>query len=153
MINILSKKWELDTANRYKNRVKFITPPGHVELRQCLKYIEVRAVGMDRHCSKVREDAIESLEQAISVQPHLSEVKYSVGFYCPGSLSSQLHACEYNCRFERAIICKRNQKCFDSQPLSPQYFLWFEVSINDIFMPCDASCNNSSKNFSSGCII
>ena len=128
IVNGLLKKWKLDRENRFRNHVKFITPPGCVELRHCLKYIEIRAVGgIDKHCNKVREEVMEVVKQVVSVQPHLNETKYCIGFYCPGSLSSPLHACEYDCSFEKALVCTKREKCFDSMPLSSSYALWFEV--------------------------
>ena len=132
LVNSLSQKWVLDKSNRFRNRVKFITPPGYVELRQCLKYIEIRAVEMASFYSNIREEAVQCLESVIAVQPHLKATEYSIGFYCPGSLSTHLHACKYSCKFVKALICTKDPKCFDSKPLSPQYRVWFEVSLSII---------------------
>ena len=130
LINELSNKWEnIDKTERFRNKVKFITPPGYVELRHCLKYIEVRAVNMESHCPRINDETFECLENVLKVQPHLEETKYMMGFYCPGSLSSDHpHTCEYSCTFDKALICTKSQKCFDSRPLPPQYNLWFKVS-------------------------
>ena len=130
LVNSLSQKWDLDKSNRFRNRVKFITPPGYVELRQCLKYIEIRAVEMALFYSNIREEAVQCLEGVIAVQPHLKATEYSIGFYCPGSLSTHLHACKYSCKFVEALICTKDPKCFDSKPLSPRYRVWFEVSLS-----------------------
>ena len=130
LVNSLSQKWDLDKSNRFRNRVKFITPPGYVELRQCLKYIEIRAVEIASHHRKIREEAVQCLDDVIAVQPHLKATKYSIGFYCPGSLSTHLHACKYSCKFNRALICTKDPKCYDSEPLSPQHRVWFEVSLS-----------------------
>ena len=56
VVNELSQEWTLDEENRFRNRVKFIAPPGYVELRQCLKYIEVRAVNVESFCVSIREN-------------------------------------------------------------------------------------------------
>ena len=109
LINELSNKWEnIDKSSCFRNKVKFIIPPGYVELRHCLKYIEVRAVNMDPHCPRINDETFESLENVLKVQPHLEETKCMVGFYYPGSLSSDHpHTCKYSCKFDKALICTK----------------------------------------------
>ena len=130
LINEISNKWEnIDKSSRFRNKVKFIIPPGYVELRHCLKYIEVRAVNMEPHCPRINDETFECLENVLKVQPHLEEAKCMTGFYCPGSLSNDHpHTCKYSCTFDKALICTKNPRCFDSRPLPPQYILWFKVS-------------------------
>ena len=126
MVNVLSERWDLDESNRFRNRVKFTTPPGYVEIRQCLKYIEIRAERMSSYYKKIQEEAMKCIESVISVQPHIKETKYLIGFYCPGSLSTHLHVCRYSCSFDKALVCTNDPKCFDSKPLSPKHHLWFD---------------------------
>ena len=66
---------------------------------------EIRAVGgIDKHCNKVREEAMEVVKQVVSVQPHLNETKYCIGFYCPGSLSSHLKKLLFALNVRNALI-------------------------------------------------
>ena len=127
VINELSQEWTLDEENRFRNRVKFFAPPGYVELRQCLKYIEVRAVNVESFYVSIRENMSKCLENVTCIQPHLTETKHKFGFYCPGSLSSHLHPCEYSSKFAQALICTKTPKCFDPKLIPPQYKPWFQV--------------------------
>ena len=127
-INSLSREWPVDKENRFRNRVNFIVPPGRVEVRQCLKYIELRAVNLIPFCSQIHKKTIKSLEEIINVQPHLNETKFKTGFYCPDSHSSDhLHTCEYSHNFIEALICCNIPKCFESKELSKDYNPWFKV--------------------------
>ena len=131
MVNELSKEWELDEENRFRNRVTFITHPaaGYVELRHCLKYIEVRPINMVSFCTQILDKVLKCLQVISDIHPHLQETKCSIGFYCPGSLSSYLHPCKYNDSFVKALVCSKTPKCFKAERLPPQCIPWFEVSI------------------------
>ena len=130
LTNVLSKNWDLDEDNRFRNRVTFNYPPGVVELRNCIKYIEVRAIDVASHCNDIRKEVLKSSDEVISVQPHLNGTCVFHGFYCPGSLSSYLHPCKYIPKGDTGIVCLRDHKCYErSRALPPQFGAWFGVSI------------------------
>ena len=129
LMNILSEIWDLDKSNRFRNRVTFNYPPGVVELRNCIKYIEVRAIDVASHCNGIRKEVLMSVDEVISVQPHLNGIGVFDGFYCPGSLSSYLHPCKYIPKGDTGIVCLRDHKCYErSRTLPPQFGAWFGVS-------------------------
>ena len=129
LTNVLSEIWDLEKKNRFRNRVTFNYPPGVVELRNCIKYIEVRAIDVASHCNDIREEVLKSLDEVISVQPHLNGIGVFDGFYCPGSLSSYIHPCKYIPKGDTGIVCLRDHKCYEqSRALPPQLGAWFEVS-------------------------
>ena len=131
VVNELSKMWDLDKSNRFRNRVTFIYPPGVVELRQCIKYIEVRAINIESHCNEVRKVILDGLESVTCTQPHLKESKFFLGFYCPGSLSSDHpHPSKYTPTGDSGIICLKDPKCYSgSKSLPIQCGPWLGVSI------------------------
>ena len=129
VVNELSTKWKLDKENRFRNRVNFIVPPGHFELRQCLKYIEVRAYEISCICPEIRKTVCISLNEVINVQPHLNNTKFKFGFYCPDShMSGYPHPCEYNDDNIPALICCKRSRCFDCKLLPSMCFQWFKVT-------------------------
>ena len=129
LTNVLSKIWYLEKKNRFRNRVTFNYPPGVVELRNCIKYIEVRAINVAFYCNVIRKELLMSLDKVISVQPHLNGTCVFHGFYCPGSLSSYLHPCKYIPKGDTGIVCLRDHKCYEqSRALPPQFGAWFGVS-------------------------
>ena len=132
IVNDLSLKWDLNNDNRFRNRVAFVYPPGVIELRQCIKYIEVRAVGdMIDHCDSVREEMLKSLKVIASVQPHLNESDFFLGFYCPHShQSGNLHPSKYTPTGDGGIIClNHGSRCYSdaSEPVPVQCTPWFKV--------------------------
>ena len=131
VINQLSIKWRLDKSNRFRNRVTFVYPPGVVELRHCIKYIEVRAINVGSHCNQIRKEIVDSLEEVTRIQPQLEEGQFYLGVYCPGSLScDQLHPSEYTPTGDSGIICLKDPKCYNgSKSLPTQCSPWFGVSI------------------------
>ena len=129
LTNILSEIWHLIKKNRFRNRVTFNYPPGVVELRNCIKYIEVRAIDVASHCNDIRKKVLKSLDEVISVQPHLNGICFFYGFYCPGSLSSYLHPCKYIPIGDTGIVCLRDHKCYErSHALPAKFGAWFGVS-------------------------
>ena len=129
LTNVLSEIWDLEKKNRFRNRVTFNYPPGVVELRNCIKYIDVRAIAVASHCNDIREEVLKSLDEVISVQPHLNCIGVFDGFYCPGSLSSYIHPCKYIPKGDTGIVCLRDHKCYEqSRALPSQFGAWFEVS-------------------------
>ena len=133
VVNELSKTWDLDKNNRFRNRVTFVYPPGVVELRQCIKYIEIRAINTESHCNEVRKEILDSLESVTRTQPHLKESKFFLGIYCPGSLSSNHpHPSKYTPKGDSGIICLKDPKCYSrSKSLPTQCGPWFGVSTRD----------------------
>ena len=129
LTNVLSKIWHLIKKNRFRNRVTFKYPPGVVELRNCIKYIEVRAIDVASHSNDIRKEVLKSVDEVISAQPHLNGINVFDGFYCPGSLSSYLHPCKYIPKGDTGIVCLRDHECYEqSRALPLQFGAWFGVS-------------------------
>ena len=141
----LSKKLKLDQTNRYRNRATFIFGLSHIEIRSCLTFIEIRLTGshaITKSCTSVRKAVVDSVNAALSVQPHISAgtEKCFIGFYCPGcflpSTPVALHPCEYLCEdddLNRALLCNNKPRCGgfnESFPVSPEQNVWFEVRIH-----------------------
>ena len=142
----LSKKWKLDPANRYRNRVTFFGGLSHIEIRSCLAFIEVRLTGshaITKICTSVRKSVIDCLNAVLRVQPHISvsTVKFFIGFYCPGCFlpctPAALHPCECLCEdddFNRTLLCNNEPQCesFNAAfQVSPEQNVWFQVMIHD----------------------
>ena len=130
LTNVLSEIWDLEKKDRFRNRVTFNYPPGVVELRNCIRYIEVRAINVAFYCNVIRKELLKSLGEVISAQPHLNGTCFFNGFYCPRSqFSKYLHPCKYIPKGDTGIVCLRDDKCYEqSCALPPQFGAWFGVS-------------------------
>ena len=94
----MSPVWDLNVRERFRNRIQFKVrqegkPARRVEFRQHPSYLELRLVhkearqAMDFNVlTTCRQQLWEALWEVSSEYPHMKDVVWQVGFYCPGGL-------------------------------------------------------------------
>ena len=148
----MSDTWELTTGKRFRNRIQFKVWQGKltmtVELRQHHSYLEFRLPckeqqqGMDLSIlTACRQQLWEALHEVSSEYPHMKDVIWRFGFYCPGSLQPGGQPHSAVCRTKEEKTCPRKEfvpgdmECIHDPQCKVEDFLleakhisWFKVS-------------------------
>jgi len=145
----MSHVWLLKRGNRYKNRIRFIVirtgeQTRTVELRQHADYLELRLLPKEEPQMKTdsiliscRQQLWDSLHQVSSQYPHMKDVVWQFGFYCPGGLQRGEQPHSAICLTEGKIVgdAPVDMQCFDEPCCEDEEFLletkhkrWFKVS-------------------------
>ena len=148
----MSDTWELTTGERFRNRIQFkVRQEGKlritVEFRQYHSYLELRLPckeqrqGMDLSMlSTCRQQLWEALHEVSSEYPHMKDVIWLFGFYCPGSLQPRGQPHSAVCQTKEEKTCPRKvtplyMECIHAPKCKGEDFLlnakhisWFKVS-------------------------
>ena len=98
MVVKMSQTWEVNGKEVFRNRIQFyIQHKGEeakVEFRQHVCNLELRLLPMSSKCSPInsvllhscRKQLWQALEEVSSKYPHMQNLGWKLGFYCPASL-------------------------------------------------------------------
>ena len=102
----MSDTWDLNIRERFRNRIQFKVrqegkPARRVEFHQHPRYLELRLLHKEARqamdlsvLTTCRQQLWEALREVSSEYPHMKDVVWQFGFYCPGGLQpgGQLHS-------------------------------------------------------------
>ena len=145
MVVKMSHTWDFENGERFRNRIQFKVrqegkPTRRVEIRQYPSYLELRLLhketrqGMDlRVLNTCRQQLWEALCEISSEYPHMQDVVWRFGFYCPGGLQpgGQPHSavCRTNDLAPLDMECIHDPRCTeDDFLLEDKHMNWFKVS-------------------------
>ena len=141
----MSDTWDLNVRERFRNRIQFKVrqegkPARRVEFRQHPSYLELRLLHKEAQqamdfsvLTTFRQQLWEALREVSSEYPHMRDIIWWFGFYCPGGLQpgGQPHS----------AVCLRkdlvpvDMECFHEPCCEEEDFLlddkhksWFKVS-------------------------
>ena len=148
----MSHTWCLKPGKRFRNRIQFRVkqegkPTRKVEFRQHPSYLELRLL----HTSSIqasramdlsiltssRQQLWEALHQVSSKYPHMKDVVWQFGFYCPGGLQpgGQPHSAVCHTKDEMMEVAPVDMECLHEPCCEEEDFCledkhksWFEVS-------------------------
>ena len=143
VVKLTQSSWKPDREFRYRNHVSFLNDDGlsPVELIIYPDYLEFR-IPIDNHteeepeeihqfCMEVRKTVVDTLTSILVLHNHTKEVKFQLGFYCPGSfqVDSQPHfgGCllPSNHTNPRNFLCSKSPRCQKQCHLPDQCTIWF----------------------------
>ena len=136
----LSKHWEPDEKNRYRNRIRFYAKCKHdrllhVELRNLSTHFEFRVLSKPSINTSLMVESIQKLRDVFaelsSLYSHTQNVTWSVGFYCPHSLQSDRQPHTATCISIdnlQEMICSQRDCEGGLIPLNDKHKSWFMVS-------------------------
>ena len=148
----MSHTWCLKQGKRFRNRIQFRVrqedkPTRKVEFRQHPSYLELRLLhtssiqasrAMDLSIlTSCRQLLWEALHQVSSKYPHMNDVVWQFGFYCPGGLQpgGQPHSAVCQRKEEMMEVAPVDMECLHEPCCEEEDFCledkhksWFEVS-------------------------
>ena len=136
----LSKEWDLDETERYRNRIRFFARCKnerllHVELRTLSTHLELRVLPQPsiNTCLMVESlrKFLKQFAEVSSLYPHTRGVEWSVGFYCPHALQSgrrpHIAVCP-SMNNPHEMVCSVRDCRAGLIPLDDKHRNWFVVS-------------------------
>ena len=125
----MSHTWSLKPGQRFRNRILFRVrqegkPTRRVEFRQHPSYLELRLLrvsskqapqAMDLSIlTSCRQQLWKALSQVSSDYPHMKDVVWQFGFYCPGSLQPGGRP--------HSAVCQTKEEVMDTVPVDMECF-------------------------------
>ena len=145
----MSHTWDLKEGDRFRNRIQFkIRPEGKpastVEFRQHPSYLELRLLRMSSKQAPqamdlsilicCRRQLWDALRQVSSEYPHMKDVVWRFGFYCPGGLQCGGQPHFAVCMANEEVVpvdmaCCHEPCCIEEDfLLEDKHNSWFKVS-------------------------
>ena len=141
VVELSQEPWELDTEDRYRNRISFFTDgsfpvrlivyPAYLEFR-IQKHGKEEPKKIHQFCMGVRKRVVDALKSVLKLHKHTKKTKFHLGFYCPGEADGQPHFSECKPKGEynnpNSFVCSNPNypRCFDQRDLDQEFSIWFE---------------------------
>jgi len=140
----LSRTWDLKRGERFRNRIRFKVrqegkPTMMVEFHQHHSYLELHVLLKEAQVidlsvlTTCRQQLWKILHEVSSKYPHMEDVKWRFGFYCPGGLQTGGHPHSAVCQTKGLppvdMECFHEPCCEEEDfPLEDKHTSWFKVS-------------------------
>lgn len=136
VVELGSPTWELESNERFKNRVTFlVNGETYVHILCKPTFIEIRTDSTsERSMNKMRSSVEQALQNLLEKYGHTKGMDFFYGFYCPSSLSVGCKAHFAECRPRKRQETPKSFKCeyCSTDPHSlernPTHNAWFQVS-------------------------
>ena len=164
VVKLSQSSWEPDLDIRYRNRILFhilgvysvelIVHPAYLEFRFTISSSKEELEETHQFCMEVCKTVVDTLKSILDLHKHTKEVKFQLGFYCPGSFlaDGQPHFCgclpRKNHVNPKSYVCSKSPRCQDQCHLPHKCTIWFEnwkVRIIYLFTTCYSSLKGGSS--------